>query len=473
MAQSPDSHHTVTVASPVLRAKGALHAAGVVAEASRALWLEEVPDALRRTLELLVRESLVSRASVVIDGDAEPILIEVPAGTSSTTPLGGLTVPIVWNQRRLGSIAADVSNAQGHNYTQLTGLLESLAMVIGPAVASRRATQTERTRLAEENARLRERLHARHDLSSIVGNSEAMRHVCNLVARAAPVGTPVLLCGEPGTGKEFLARAIHHASPWARRPFFEVSCGQLNAGHLEIDLIEHLRSRDPARTRESLSDGGTLFLDDLSELAPVGQGQLMRVLQQREFGPATSSAGTQTQVRVIAATDVDLEHAVGGRFRADLYHRLSGFTIAVPPLRDRKADIPVLAEFFLEKYACEHGKGPQKMSARALNMLSRYSWPGNVRELANVIERAVLLSEDGLIHGHHLSPAIHAADASGATASFSLSESLDAYEKDLLVDALRSARGVRSRAARLLQTTDRIINYKIRKHAIDCRRFKD
>jgi len=144
----------------------------------------------------------------------------------------------------------------------------------------------------------------------------------------------------------------------------------------------------------------------------------------------------------------------------------------VPPLRDRAADIQLIAEFFVARFACDHGKPAARISPRALDMLTRYPWPGNVRELANVIERAVLLCDDEVVHGHHLSPAIHAADATGLASPFSLSESLDAYEKDLLLDALRAARGVRSRAARLLQTTDRIFNYKVRKHAIDCRRFK-
>lgn len=178
-------------------------------------------------------------------------------------------------------------------------------------------------------------------------------------------------------------------------------------------------------------------------------------------------------MRVVATSEIGLAGAVSDQgFRADVFHRLTGFSIAVPRLRDRQADIPLLADYFLAKFACEHGKNASRISARALDMLTRYAWPGHVRELANVIERAVLLSDDEVVHGHHLSPAIHSADAGGPPAPFSLAESLDAYEKDLLLDALRAARGVRSRAARLLQTTDRIFNYKVRKHAIDCRRFK-
>jgi Nif-specific regulatory protein len=199
----------------------------------------------------------------------------------------------------------------------------------------------------------------------------------------------------------------------------------------------------------------------------------MRVLQQREFAAGPASTPLSPQVRVVATSEISLVRAVSDQaFRADVFHRLSGFSIEVPRLRDRQADIPLLADYFLAKFACDHGKNTSRISARALDMLTRYSWPGHVRELANVIERAVLLSDDEVVHGHHLSPAIHSADGGGQPAPFSLAESLDAYEKDLLLDALRAARGVRSRAARLLQTTDRIFNYKVRKHAIDCRRFK-
>jgi Nif-specific regulatory protein len=283
----------------------------------------------------------------------------------------------------------------------------------------------------------------------------------------------VLFEGEAGTGKEFLARTLHHSSPWARKPFVEYSCSRMGGSTLEADLLEQMRGRDTTKKRPPLADGGTLFLDDVHELPAPAQAQLMRVLQQREFAAGSAGAPALAHVRLVATSEMSLEAAVtDGRFRADVFHRLSGFSIAVPPLRDRPADIPLLADFFLEKFACDHGKAAARISPRALDMLARYQWPGNVRELANVIERAVLLCDDEVVHGHHLSPAIHSVQAPGTAAPFSLSDSLDAYEKDLLLDALRAARGVRSRAARLLQTTDRIFNYKVRKHAIDCRRFK-
>jgi len=468
VAQNPDLRK-VTVASD----DGvALRAAAIVADASRALWADDAALALPHIAELLVAEGFAARAVLDISDDGGALRGEARSAASSSGTGGTISVPIVASQRPIGSIAVDLPPQPSVAPEHVTVLLKHLAQFIGPAVAAHHARAGERVRLTDENSRLRNRLHGRHDLTSIIGNSEAMRLVCELVTRAAPTGTPVLLEGEAGTGKEFLARTLHHSSPWARRPFVEYSCSHA-AANLEADLLDLFRGRDAHKKRPPLADGGTLFLDDIHELQATGQGQLMRLLQQREFASGQTSSGLTPLVRVIATSETSLEGAVSDHaFRADLFHRLSGFSIVVPSLRDRQADVPLLADYFLAKFACDHGKSASRISARALDMLTRYSWPGHVRELANVIERAVLLSDDEVVHAHHLSPAIHAADGGGVPAPFSLSESLDAYEKDLLLDALRAARGVRSRAARLLQTTDRIFNYKVRKHAIDCRRFK-
>ena len=470
MAQNPDPRKVTTVASS--DEDSALRAAALVADASRALWVEEAAAAFRHIAGLLVTEGLAARAAVDIDDDGG-MHAEAPVGQAPGPAAGVLSVPIMASQRTIGSISVDLPTHSPVAPGYVTAVLKQLAQFIGPAVAAQRARAGERARLAEENGRLRGRLHGRHDLTSIIGNSEAMRHVCELVSRAAPTGTPVLFEGEAGTGKEFLARTLHHSSPWARKPFVEYSCTRMSSTSLETDLLEQIRGRDASKKRPPLADGGTLFLDDVHELTETAQGQLMRVLQQREFALGPASSPLHPQIRVVATSELTLDAVVAeGRFRADVFHRLSGFSIAVPRLRDRAADIALLADFFLARFACDHGKTANRISARAVDMLARYQWPGNVRELSNVIERAVLLCDDEVVHGHHLSPAIHASDATGLASSFSLSESLDAYEKDLLIDALRAARGVRSRAARLLQTTDRIFNYKVRKHAIDCRRFK-
>jgi Nif-specific regulatory protein len=472
VAQNSDSRKVTTVASSQDDG-AALRAATLVADASRLLRVEDAALALPHIAELLVAEGIAARAVLDITDDGSPLRGEARSAVALSGSGGAVSVPIVASQRTIGSIAVDLPPQTSLTPAHVTALLKNLAQFIGPAGAAHRARAGERGRLTDENNRLRNRLHGRHDLTSIIGNSEAMRQVCELVSRAAPTGTPVLLEGEAGTGKEFLARTLHHSSPWARRPFVEYSCSRVASANVEADLLDLFRGREAHKKRPPLADGGTLFLDDVHELPAAAQAQLMRVLQQREFAAGPTSSPLSPQVRLIATSETSLESAVAdNRFRADVFHRLSGFSIAVPRLRDRPADIPLLADFFVAKFACEHGKTASRISARALDMLARYSWPGHVRELANVIERAVLLCDEEVVHGHHLSPAVHAADGGGLPAPFSLSESLDAYEKDLLLDALRASRGVRSRAARLLQTTDRIFNYKVRKHAIDCRRFK-
>ena len=378
MAQNPDSRKVTTVASSTEEGS-ALRAAALVADASRALWVEDAAAALPRIAELLVSEGLAVRAVVDIDDDGGGMRAEAPGGAAPESSSGMVSIPIVASQRTIGSISVDLPPHTGVTPAHVTAVLKHLAQFIGPAVVSQRARVSERARLVDENSRLRGRLHGRHDLTSIIGNSEAMRQVCELVARAATTGTPVLLEGEAGTGKEFLARTLHHSSPWARKPFVEYSCSRISGSSLEADLLEQLRGRDAGKKRPPLADGGTLFLDDVHELTAAAQGQLMRVLQQREFATGQASSPLHPQVRIVATAEISLDAAVSdGRFRADVFHRLSGFSIAVPRLRDRAADIQLLAEFFVARFACDHGKPAGRISPRALDMLTRYPWPGNV-----------------------------------------------------------------------------------------------
>ena len=201
--------------------------------------------------------------------------------------------------------------------------------------------------------------------------------------------------------------------------------------------------------------------------------KLLRVLQEREFERVGGTETIKVNVRLIAATNKDMEQALAnGTFREDLYYRLNVFTIFVPPLRDRKADLLLLADHFLEKFSHEHGKSIKRISTPAIDMLVSYHWPGNVREMENALERAVLMCEGQVIHAHHLPPSLQTAEASGTVTRVSLNDAIVAYEKDLIQDALKTTRGNRAKAARLLDATERILNYKIRKYAIDVRRFK-
>jgi Nif-specific regulatory protein len=298
------------------------------------------------------------------------------------------------------------------------------------------------------------------------------------VAQVVGTSATVLIRGESGTGKELIAHALHHHSPRAERPFVRVNCAALPETLVESELFGYERgaftgAQARRKGRFELADGGTLFLDEIGELSPSTQAKLLRVLQEREFERLGGSETVRVDVRLITATNKDLEQALAdGSVREDLYYRLNVFTIFVPPLRERKSDVLLLADHFVEKYARIHGRSIKRISTPAIDMLMSYHWPGNVRELENTLERAVLVADGDVIHGHHLSPTLQTAEASGTVVSGSLSEAVSAFESNLIQDALKTTRGNRARAARLLGTTERIIGYKIRRYAIDPGRFR-
>jgi Nif-specific regulatory protein len=288
----------------------------------------------------------------------------------------------------------------------------------------------------------------------------------------------VLLRGESGTGKELIASAIHYNSARAKKPFVKVSCGALPDTLIESELFGYEKGAftgadQRKKGRFELAEGGTLFLDEIGDIQLSTQVKLLRVLQEREFERLGGHETLKADVRLIAATNKDLERAIEkGSFREDLFYRLNVFPIFIPPLRERKPDVLLLADHFLQRFSGEHGRDIRRLATPAIDMLTSYHWPGNARELQNVIERAVLVCDGHVIHAHHLSPTLQTAEASGTVMSIALDDAVAAYEKDLLQDALKSARGNRAKAARLLRTTERIVNYKVRKLGIDWKRFK-
>ena len=312
----------------------------------------------------------------------------------------------------------------------------------------------------------------------MVGESPAWRELIAQLPAVATSGMPVLLLGETGTGKELVARALHAHSPRRRHGFVAHNCGATPDTLIESELFGHARGAftGAVSDREGLfqaAERGTLFLDEIGDVNLGTQVKLLRVLQEREFERLGGTDTVKVNVRMIAATNKDMEKAIlEGTFREDLYYRLNVFTIFVPPLRERKADLLLLADHFLEKFSREHGKVIKRISTPAIDMLTAYHWPGNVRELENALERAVLVCDSAVIHGHHLPPTLQTADSSGTITRVSLKDAVAAYERDLILDALKTTRGNRAKAARLLDTTERILNYKVRGYGIDVRRFK-
>jgi formate hydrogenlyase transcriptional activator len=285
-------------------------------------------------------------------------------------------------------------------------LLQEVANQVALAVANMKSYEeiaSLKARLEKENVYLQEEIRTEHNFEEIVGNSTALLDLLRRVDQVAPTDSSVLIYGETGTGKELIARAIHNRSMRKSRPLVKVNCSAISAGLVESELFGHVKGAftgafERRIGRFELADGGTIFLDEVGELPLETQVKLLRVLQEREFEPVGSNRSVRVDVRIIAATNRSLRQSISaGTFRSDLYYRLNVFPLEVPPLRERGADIPQLAMFFLSRYSRNLGKRMEGVSAAATERFSSYSWPGNVRELQNVIERAVILSPGPLL----------------------------------------------------------------------------
>jgi Nif-specific regulatory protein len=392
--------------------------------------------------------------------------------------LSVVCVPIVLNRKPIGALAVDLRFKADRDYDRTGKFLGVVASMLAQAIKIQRLIEEDRQRLEAENTHLRQELRDRYDFSNIIGTSGPVRQMYEQVAQVAGTNTTVLIRGESGTGKELIAHAIHYNSLRAKKPFVKVSCAALPETLIESELFGHEKgaftgAESRKKGRFELAEGGTLFLDEIGDITLATQIKLLRVLQQRELERLGGTETLKVNVRVLAATNKDLEKAIAaGTFREDLYYRLNVFVIFVPPLRDRKADLLLLVDHFVEKLSRDHRKVIKRVSTPAIDALMSYHWPGNVRELENVLERAVLVCDGQVMHAHHLPPTLQTGETSGTVTRVALSDAMHAYESDLIQDALKTTRGNRAKAARLLDTTERIINYKVKQLGIDYLRFK-
>jgi DNA-binding NtrC family response regulator len=323
--------------------------------------------------------------------------------------------------------------------------------------------------LRDENAKLREELGQRYEFDNIIGRSPAMQEIFADITRVAPTRATVLLCGESGVGKDLIARAIHHHSPRSTRPFIKINCTALPENLMESELFGYEKgaftganTTKPGKFEQG--DTGTVFLDEIGDVPPSIQVKLLRILQEREFERLGSNKTRHIDVRVLAATNVDLRAALEeGRFREDLYYRLNVMPLNIPALRERKEDIPFLAEHFVAKLSGEIGSRAHEISEAAIQKLMSYHWPGNVRELENVIERSLVLAA-----GDTLEPADIRLDSApraprAAAADYGIPEgmTLDEYEQAIIREALKRANNNKSQAARLLGLTRNALRYRL------------
>lgn len=397
----------------------------------------------------------------------------------SYSELSFLCVPIRAGGKVIGTLSADhVAVEENVTLKGELRFLEAVADLIAQTVLARQREAENLAMLEAENLRLRSALEDRGKPVEMVGNSRAIREVYRLIAQVADSNTTVIIRGETGTGKELVAHAIHQRSPRLNGPFVAVNCAALPEPLLESELFGHEKGAFTGAFQQrtghfEAAKGGTIFLDEIGELSLSAQGRLLRIIQEREFQRLGGTKLIKTNVRLIAATHRDLEADVkNGRFREDLYYRINVFPIHLPPLRDRGADALLLSDHFSQKYAQETGKKIDRISTPAIDMISAYHWPGNVRELENCIERAVLLSTDGVIHGHHLPPTLQMKDPQTPLKKESFEDLATAYERELIVDALKDSQGNQALAAKNLGITKRIIQYKISNYNIDYMRFR-
>lgn len=421
---------------------------------------------------------------VVPDVRSEPLFLNRTGARDriSKNTLSFIGVPVVLAGVPVGVLSVDRLFGSEISFEEDIRFLTVLATLIAQFLSLNRAIRQDREQLVKENLSLKEKLHGRHNRHQIIGQSKAMQEVFWNIERVAPSNATVLLLGESGTGKELVARAVHDASPRKDEPFIKVNSAALPENLLESELFGHEKGAFTGAVVQRIgrfeqANGGTLFLDEIGELPLLLQSKLLRVLQEQQFERLGSSRTTKVNVRIIAATNVSLEKAVAeGAFRNDLYYRLNVVPLNLPPLRQRRDDVPLLLDHFL-RASNKRNERTIRMTREFLDFLSQYHWPGNVRELQNLIERLVILTSsdvlgvDGLPE-YMLNPDEAAVSSGGepaiseptfATPSCAIGRSLVDVEREQVEAALIRNGWVQSRAARELGLTQRQIGYRMKK----------
>jgi DNA-binding NtrC family response regulator len=329
--------------------------------------------------------------------------------------------------------------------------------------------------LVKENEYLRSRLAQRFNIKNIVGKSDKINELFKLIHDVAPTNTTVLITGENGTGKELIANAIHFNSPNVKKPFIKLNCGVLAENLLESELFGHVKGAFTGAIKDKigrfeLANGGTLFMDEIGDISPNMQVKLLRVLQEGEFERVGGTETMKVDVRIIAATNMDLEEKIqDGKFRQDLYYRLNVIPIHVPPLRERKDDIMLLVDHFVEKYEKVHKKKISKIEDEALYALEAYDWPGNIRELENYMERAIVLNKTGIISKSDFPETI--AKSQKAIVSYDetsgLASAVEEYERQLILSELNRNKGNKAKTANKFKISRSTFMSKLKKYEIN------
>ena len=404
----------------------------------------------------------------------EPLFLDRTGARKSQDPrdISFVCVPIKIDSDVIGAIGVDRRYEAECDLRDIVRILTVIASTISLAVRLRQENQEEILNLREENRRLHAELHTKYKPENVIGNSKIMRDLYRQMEQVSATNATVLLLGESGVGKEKIAHAIHYGSPRAGKPFIKVNCAAIPESLIESELFGHEKGAFTDATalrrgRFETANCGTIFLDEIGEMPLGAQSKFLRVLQEREFERIGGSETIKVNVRIIAATNRDLPALIqAGRFREDLYYRLAVFPLVVPPLRERRTDIILLANHFAEKFSREHGKDIRKISPPAVRMLMAHEWPGNVRELENCMERAVILSTGETVHAHHLPPNLQSSACGEESAGASLTATLEAIEREILREALEETGGNIAKTAERLGVSERIMGLRVSKYGL-------
>jgi len=389
-----------------------------------------------------------------------------------------ICVPVKKGTIVIGALSADRHYDGEEELKKGEKIMGVVATMIARHMINLEALQLEREKLKKENTRLKCELENRYSFSNIIGNSNKMREVFQMISQVSRSNATVLIRGESGTGKELVANSIHYNSLRNNHPFVKINCAAMPENLIESELFGHEQGAFTGalyqkKGKFELAHKGTIFLDEIGTMDMSVQVKLLRVLQEKEFERVGGHKTIKSDVRIIAATNSNLEAMVENeKFRDDLYFRLNVFPIYMPSLRMRRTDIILLADFFLEKYAKENGKEIKRFSTPAIDMMMEYHWPGNVRELENCIERAVLMCNEGAIHSYNLPPSLQTGNESKTLPNLSLEEAMINLEREMIMDSLKNTRGNVKNAARLLKTTVRKFSYKAERLGINYKDFR-
>jgi Nif-specific regulatory protein len=391
-------------------------------------------------------------------------------------PMAFLCVPLVVKNEITGTLSIHKVHAGITDFSAEVKFLNIIGMLIGRNISVRRKQIEELNELRKENMRLKGGKLFKPE--NIIGNSSLMNDLYSIIERVSPTGTTVMIRGESGVGKELIAEAIHNASPRAAKPFVKVNCSALPETLIESELFGHEKGAfTGANTmhagRFEMANGGTIFLDEIGDVPLSIQVKLLRVMQQRQIERVGGNKTIDIDVRIITATNRNLENMIKeGDFREDFYYRINVFPIYVPALRERRADIPILIDHFINKLNERNGMKIKRITGGALDMLMVYSWPGNIRELENVIERAMILTTDNVIHSYNLPPTLQTGFSSDTIDKGTLSNVLDKVEKQMIVDALILTKGNITKAATQLGITERMMGLRINKYNLTTQNYK-